>query len=382
MLRITLICSIILCLLLPPYDIPLSQERLKELEQIRAEIRRYREKLTEEEKKERSALDHIANLDKEISLLRKLIRALKKEETEKENQIKKINAELTRTEASLERLKKAFAKRAVYFYKYGRIKELEILLSSRSLNQAYVWLKYRRLISQNDMRNYKNILRKKNQIERIRKSLQKRLSESKKIIEEKKREEENLKKKRREKSKILAQIRRDKEIYQRKLEEYRKAAEEIMRLISEEESKRMATLEGREEVSTFPQLKGKMIWPTNGKIISRFGKQRHPKFNTVTENLGIDIQAPLGQEVRCVSEGKVTAITWQRGRGNILIISHYGGYYTVYAHLSEILVNVGEEVRQGQVIGKVGDLGSLEGPMLHFEIWHHTLNYNPEEWLQ
>jgi murein DD-endopeptidase MepM/ murein hydrolase activator NlpD len=124
-----------------------------------------------------------------------------------------------------------------------------------------------------------------------------------------------------------------------------------------------------------------MIWPTQGYVIAHFGRQKHPKWKTITENIGIDIKADFGEEVRAVASGVVTAITWQRGRGNIIIINHMGGYFTVYTHLSQILVQIDEKVQLGQVIGNVGDTGSLQGPILHFEIWKSNRVLDPEDWL-
>jgi septal ring factor EnvC (AmiA/AmiB activator) len=77
----------------------------------------------------------------------------------------------------------------------------------------------------------------------------------------------------------------------------------------------------------------------------------------------------------------VTAITWVRGMGNVIIINHFGGYFSVYSHLSQIIVTIDEELTMGQVIGNVGDSGSLQGAMLHFQIWKNNEALNPEEWL-
>ena len=131
----------------------------------------------------------------------------------------------------------------------------------------------------------------------------------------------------------------------------------------------------------FPKLKRNMIWPTAGYVISHFGRHKHPKWKTITENIGIDIKAEFGQDVRAVANGIVTAITWQRGRGNIVIINHLGGYFSVYTHLSQIIVQIDQKIQIGQVIGNVGDTGSLQGPMLHFEIWKGTTKQNPAYWI-
>jgi murein DD-endopeptidase MepM/ murein hydrolase activator NlpD len=124
-----------------------------------------------------------------------------------------------------------------------------------------------------------------------------------------------------------------------------------------------------------------LIWPVQGEIISHFGRQRHPTLNTITENLGVEIKTKLGTPVFAVSDGEVQTITWQRGRGNIIIISHGEGFYTVYTNLSEIRVELSDIVKQGQIIGTVGDSGARDTPILHFQIWKNTHNLDPEEWL-
>ena len=102
----------------------------------------------------------------------------------------------------------------------------------------------------------------------------------------------------------------------------------------------------------------------------------------MTENLGLDIKVEAGAAVHSVADGKVTAVTWQRGRGNLIIINHSDGYYTVYTHLDEIFVNLQQTVTAGQVVGTVGETGSLEGPLLHFQIWRKFTHLNPEIWLK
>jgi len=359
------------------------QSRKEELEKLRGEIEKTRQKLREQEQKESSILDVLARLDREIDTTHKLLRALQNEEALKQKEIDAIEQSLRQSEAQLRRLKEQAARRLVAFYKYGRTKDLEILLSARSLNQAYVWLQYEKRIAENDRRNYRQILTKQQLITQQRNLLRAELAAKRMIIDEKGQEERRLKEKRAERASILVSTRQDKKVYQKRLEEYQRAAEEIERLIAAAEKEREADIEkGKTEVATdFPTLKGKMPWPTSGKIVAPFGKNRHPQWKTITENLGIDIQAPLGSPVFAVARGKVTAITWQRGRGNILIVNHYGGYYTVYTHLQDIEVGLHEEVEAGHLLGTVGDSGSLSGPILHFEVWKNTQNLDPEEWL-
>ena len=131
----------------------------------------------------------------------------------------------------------------------------------------------------------------------------------------------------------------------------------------------------------FASLKGRLPMPVPGEIVPQFGTSRHPRLGTITENTGIDIQAPMGALVRTVSDAQVGMVTWLRGFGNTLILDHQDGHYSVYAHLDEVHVAQGNWLRAGEVIGTVGDTGSLEGPRLHFEIWQKRTTQDPESWL-
>jgi len=353
------------------------------LQQIRKEIEGYRQKIQKEEQREVQLLDALAGLDRDVDLTHKFLTELENEQTKKSQQINKISRDLETTRDELKRLQEIYKKRIVSFYKYGRMKDIELLLYAKSFNQTLTWFKFQKLIAQNDQRNYLNILKKKEKIETKRNKLKKEVIARRKIINEKRQEENRLKTKSKERNELLSQVQENKQIYLQRLEEYEISKQEIQRLISKEENRRLnLEQEGIVQTTDFPRLKGRMIWPTRGKIITHFGRYKHPKWNAITlENIGVDIQAEFGQEVKATAKGIVTAITWQRGIGNVVMINHLGGYFTVYTHLSQIFVQVNENVETGQVIGRVGDSGSLRGPMLHFEIWKNKQALNPEEWL-
>ncbi len=359
-----------------------SRQHRSRLDKIRQEIRDYRNRISSEARKEEEILQNLAQLDREIDLIHELVAELKKEERQKLRTVQRINEDIDLKQEELKRLQEIYKKRIVTFYKYGRLRDLELLFASRSFNQTLVLFRYLKLIADTDRRNYKKLLEKKQAIESKKEALKKELIAKRAIINEKTAESQRLEEKIKQRNRLLAKVQQNKKIYLEKLAQYEASAKEVQRLIVLEEKKRIRREnQGIVEVSDFPSLKGRMIWPTQGYVIAHFGRQRHPKWKTITENIGIDIKADFGEEVRAVASGVVTAITWQRGRGNIIIINHMGGYFTVYTHLSQILVQIDERVKLGQVIGNVGDTGSLQGPILHFEIWKSNRVLDPEDWL-
>jgi lipoprotein NlpD len=117
---------------------------------------------------------------------------------------------------------------------------------------------------------------------------------------------------------------------------------------------------------------GHFIWPVEGVLTSKYG-QRSGNFHA-----GIDLAAPIGTPVVAADDGEVIhAADQTTGYGNLVIIKHRDNFFTVYGHLSEILVESGERVRKGQVIGKVGNTGRSTGPHLHFEIRHRKDAVDP-----
>jgi murein DD-endopeptidase MepM/ murein hydrolase activator NlpD len=173
---------------------------------------------------------------------------------------------------------------------------------------------------------------------------------------------------------VRADIKDDREM----LENKKRALADIQGRINQEEE-RKSTSATSIEGTAFASLMGKLPWPVNGKITSKYGRRQHPTLNVIEDNLGIEIQTSERGPVRAVGSGEINWTIWRRGMGNIVIIDHGGGYYTVYAFLEVVLVNIVEE---GEIIGHVGDRQNLNGSTLHFEVWNGNTSYNPELWLR
>jgi len=132
----------------------------------------------------------------------------------------------------------------------------------------------------------------------------------------------------------------------------------------------------------FASLRGRLAWPADGRVVAEYGPQVNPRFGTKTFRNGIDIEAGEGSNIAAVFPGQVVYTGWFRGYGNLIIVDHGGEYYTVYAHAADIRVTEGDEVKQGQIIGTVGDTGSLQGPRLYFEVRHEGKPQDPAQWLR
>lgn len=120
-----------------------------------------------------------------------------------------------------------------------------------------------------------------------------------------------------------------------------------------------------------------MIWPCYGRLTSPFGYRIHPVYKTLDFHSGFDIANEIGTHICATADGIVKFVGWQPGYGKAIVLEHKFGYKTVYGHLSEFKVKVGQKVKRGEVIGLMGDTGTSTGPHLHYEVWKNEVVQNP-----
>ncbi len=143
----------------------------------------------------------------------------------------------------------------------------------------------------------------------------------------------------------------------------------------------VADLQSQSGLTGFRARKGHLPYPAKGLVEVGYGKVVNPRFNTVTVQKGIDIRAALGTPVASVGTGTVVFAGWLKGYGNLVIVDHGTGYHSLYAHLANAQVEVGNEVEEGEELGEVGDTGSLKGAYLYFEIRRGGQAVDPMPWL-
>ena len=362
-----------------------------ELDHLRKEIADYERKIKNTSDREKSEIERLNEIDEEISLVRNLIYRLRREEKIKEKSITQAEVTIEKKESEHTSLVNRYAKRVTHTYKKGRLSDLEKLLDAKSWRQAVYRAKYIKIISEHDRSLADEIRRNLIEIEAKQTVLERELTDIRKIDKEKLSRKKWLEQRRRVRNKELGNLKRDRQKMSVALNQRKKAAQQMESIISRldrERVARIAELERRRKEMEllgsvpFKELKGKLPWPIEGKVISRFGTYQNPNLKTVTENTGIDIHGSEGTEVKSIYDGIVTTVTYIRGYGNTVILDHGDGFYSVYTHVMDVEVEENSYVNAGDIIAHVGDSGSLEGTKLHFEIWGNKDKLNPELWLK
>lgn len=362
----------------------IEENRIK-LEDLRQEIRKLKKSIEASRLKETSILEQVALIDKELSILSKAKQLLDKKIVLLTRKVDDTRQDLHTTEIRLHKYKKEAAERMVQNYKYGKVRNLELLIKSDSFNQALIRYKYLKLFAKQESQLLQSIQEEIVRYKSLEEQLSTDLKNQKDSYNEKKQEERNYIAKRAEKESTIRAIQWDRTTKKKLLEDREKNQAELTRIITElirQQKNQVGEPVSQFTGDPFKKRKGKLRWPVRGKIMHAYGKQKDKTLKTTVNNTGIDIRAKRDSNVKAVYHGRVSLVTYLPGYGNTIIIDHGDGYYSVYAHLDEIRVEEGRPVNEGDIIGSVGDSGSLEGYKLHFEIYANNLTVNPQHWLE
>jgi murein DD-endopeptidase MepM/ murein hydrolase activator NlpD len=127
-----------------------------------------------------------------------------------------------------------------------------------------------------------------------------------------------------------------------------------------------------------PSAKAYVFPIMSPRLSSKFGKREHPIHKVIRKHHGLDLAVPLGTPVRVITGGRVVFAGPYAGYGKLVTIDHGDTLLSLYGHLDEILVNLGQMLEAGHVIGRVGSTGQSTGPHLHFEIRKGKKTLDPE----
>lgn len=384
---LTLLCSVVMAL---------GQSTI---ESLNAEIKRAEQEIAKNEKLLKEVAKSKKSNQTEIKLLQSKINSRDKIVGNLNKQIGIISRDISRKEGDIvsmqeqiEQLKEEYAKTVEVAYKNYKLgTPLLFLFSAKDLNTATRRLNFMQRHSNALKAKATNITQLSQQVEaeveelgKQQASLDKTKGEHQKALTTLSNERKELrdagKRLAANEKKISKQLKAERE-------QKRKAQQALQRIIDEEtrKTKRKMTDAERRAITElngrFDQNKGKMLLPVDGGvIIEHFGSHQHPTQKHITVvNKGVNIAAPKGADVMAIFDGEVARVMFIAGLNNCVMLRH-GDYFTIYSNLASVNVKAGESVRTNQ---KLGTLSSGDNPdeyQLHFELWFHTVNQDPEVW--
>ena len=335
-------------------DLQTQQQQLKEqIDQANQELSETQSQLSDNLKEIEELDQKIEDSENELNQLNEQVQSLKEE-------ISAVETELAEVTEKYEAQKEIFEKRVVALYETGEVSYLDILLNSSSIYEFVSSYYVISEIAEADNDLLTSIGDKKDEIELKKRTLDQEKENLASLVETQQRT-----------SKILQNTKIIRENYVSKLSEEEKQKQaQIDEMTAQYKAINTQILELLNQGIDTEYIGGELAWPVPGytRITSEYGMRVHPITGQYKLHTGVDISAPMGANFIAANDGIVVKAEYNTAYGRMVIIDHGGGISTLYAHGSEILVEVGQTVKRGDSILKVGSSGYSTGPHAHFEV--------------
>jgi septal ring factor EnvC (AmiA/AmiB activator) len=359
----------------------IEKER-KTLDQLKDQIEEKRKQADEAGKKRESVLQGLQSLDERLVQYRQAHQDISRKVRKKDQEIETLTRQMATLRDRIDERRDAILARLRIQYMEGRLGHWKTLLSSNSYGDFQRRLLYLSAVSERDyalMGTFRTDVDQMQRAERQREEARAGMLAYKQSTEKHLTDIKSLKK---EKRVYLTRITHEKESYERALQELERSASRVDNLLRELENRRRAAMARPPAAGSLPRgLKGLLPWPAEGNVVTFFGRQKHPTFNTYVQRKGIEIRTPEGSAIYSVMPGTVVYADWLKGYGLVIIIDHANGFFSLYAHASKILTAVGAQVTAGQAIGETGDTGMTGENTLYFELREGADPVDPLQWL-
>lgn len=339
-------------------------QKKKELEEVNRQLELRKQQLERNKKERNAVLEELSQIDRDISETTRDLERIEQELKLLEENIQETEEQLKEKEADLQKRTEYLHKRLQDIYMEGNVSFLEVLLESTSMSDFVTRFDFLTRIAEQDSRLVRELAAERDQIEQRKKELMTKKEEVAVLRQTILAKREYLAARSADRKAVLSSLNTEREAYLRAVQELEESSRRLTQLIQQMQSG------GQPRQGT-----GRFIWPAAGPITSSYGMRYHPILHEYRMHTGIDIGAPHGAAVKAADDGTVIYAGWMGGYGQVVVIDHGGGYSTLYAHLSSVLVGKGDGVNQGQTIGRVGSTGWSTGPHLHFEV---RVNGNPQ----
>jgi septal ring factor EnvC (AmiA/AmiB activator) len=344
------------------------RNKQSEIQKLQKEIEKLKKVKEKSKSKEENYRQEIKKIEEEIGLLDKEIKKFEQAKKETEKNIRITEGVYQDTEKERINLAEVIKKEINFFYLrqkfYSQPKENYYLLTLLKQKEDF----------------YQVTERKKKDLEKEKETLflkKKEIESEKEKKQTEGKERKNIKK---DKQILLVQTEEERIKAEKEIENLKKASTDLEKLIFSLEKKKKDTEEAKRQAilarEDFAAKKGYLPWPVEGETVVKFGRQKHPEFNTYVVNNGIKIRPRGEKKVNAIAQGKVVYAAEFQTYGKTIILDHDGGFYTVYGSLGEILVKEGKEVILGEQIAH------LANEPLYFELRDQGQPTDPLIWLR
>lgn len=347
-----------------------------ELRQLRTEIERIRSQVAKDAAERDRLTRALRSAETAANRARNELGRLRGERQSREEKRAELAAQKRDREAELARERRELAAQMRAAYLIGREQPLELLLNQRDpsrLERLFSYYGYFGRARADQLALIANNLRA---IEALDQDLETEEERIRRLEQQQNSELSRLEKARNERGEVLANLNTEAKARSASLQRLQREQAALEKLLRE--LRRAAPQFPADSRSPFAGMRGKLAWPTSGKLVARYGQQRAGSVKWE----GVLISAARGTPVRAVYRGRVVYADWLAGLGLLLIIDHGGGYLSLYGHNEQLFRTVGEQVAPGDTVASVGDSGGRAQPELYFEIRRAARPLDPTPWFK
>ncbi len=355
------------------------------LEEIRAERSRLQQQMQQARSGAANVSVELRNIERQISASRSVLAELDFQSEALARQVDATSRELVSTRERLAYSDATLNRRLRDIYKVGGLNTVRVLLGAESIADLMTRYRYLALMANYD----RSLVSRVSELEAALivqdRALQESLRDLGALRQSKLGEVAELRSVEEERNATLDRYRGQEQTAASRLDQLEADVERLTSLMDDLEERRLAA-ERRRAVAGAPAFSGATLtnadagsldWPVEGELLYHFGRERRPDGLVLRWN-GIGISAPTGAPVRAVRNGTVVLAGPFEGYGPTVVVSHGGGFYTLYLYLEDIGVVEGREVTSGQVVGTVGGGETPEGSHLEFQIRAPTSGGSPQ----
>ncbi len=357
------------------------KQKKQELKVLETDIKKSKKLIQEVKKQEETILEELSTLDKEIEAQWKRLEEARKKWTQVELQLLAAKKNYQKQKKLMETLQRKVESRLRALYKTGTIGILNIIFAAETVPEIFSRQTYLEHLLEHDKEIRKKYIQELNKAKAIKDELQKQSNALKEAALKIEQEALILEAKKKEKKQLLDKLMEEGEGYKNRLAELRKSRESLKNLLKELRKK------AKVEQKRWVEHSFKKVMSSRINFVKQKGDLEPPLYGTITKKTpdgkkvrGILIAAPWGSKVRAFYDGKVIYAGSLKGYGNVIILDHGHDFMSLVAQLSVIFSDVGDRVREGDVIGLSGSgIWIPEG--IYFELRWKDKALDPIQWI-
>ncbi len=356
-----------------------SRETSARLDQVRKKIEELRAAITGARDRQSRLREELRTSELAIGEANRALRDIERQRRAKDEELRALRVREAAARKELSRHQEVLREQIIASYTIGHQGPLKLILSQQdpaTLGRMLTWYNYFHRARAEQIAEVDDGLRRIAELER---DITRESEALERLHGERTRQLASLESSRRARGEVLAkldaEIQSGEQALEALLQDERSLAELVARLREALAVERPVAPPG--DLAPFASLKGRLPMPVDGRVVARFGTHRR---GDSLPWRGVVLAADEGAEVRAIYGGRVVFADWMRGFGLLLIIDHGQGYMSLYGYNQSLYKNVGDPVRQGELIATVGDSGGRDSPGLYFEIRHEGKPDNPLQW--